>query len=321
MNRIKELDSLRGIAVLMVVFYHYTSRFSEKYSYSFVNDFINFEYGRLGVELFFMISGFVIYMSIKNINTPVEFIKKRFYRLYPLFWISLIFTSLVMFFFPLPDTKNSFAIFFANLTMLPSLFGQVAIDGVYWTLKYEFFFYLFILFLLIFNKYKNIILISIAYLLFGLVIVFKFKFLFVSYFYGSLFINGMLFYSIYENSVLSKLKFIIIFLSCFVCFFLKDQVLFYFNCFLIFTFILLINNKLFFLNIRFFSFFGQISFAMYLLHQNIGYTIQNQLINLSITNPILLLLSPLFLVIFLSFVFTFLLEKKIINLIKFIFND
>lgn len=321
MSRIKELDSLRGIAVLMVVFYHYTSRFSKKYSYSFVNDFINFEYGRLGVELFFMISGFVIYMSIKNINTPVEFLKKRFYRLYPLFWISLIFTSVVLFFFPLPDTKYSITIFFANLTMLPSLFDQVAIDGVYWTLKYEFFFYLFIFFLLIFKRFKNIIWISIAYLLIGLVLVIKFRFLFVSYFYGALFINGMLFYSIYENPILSKLKYIIIFLSCFLCFFLKDQVLFYFNFFLIYIFTLLINNKLFFLNISFFAFFGQISYALYLLHQNIGYAIQNQLINLGVANPVLLLISPFFLVIFISFVFTFLLEKKIIKIIKFIFND
>lgn len=107
MKRIKELDSLRGIAALMVVLYHYTFRFHEKYSYSFLYDVFNFEYGHLGVELFFMISGFVIYMSIKNINSPLDFLKKRFYRLYPLFWLSLLFTSLVMYFLPLPDTKQS----------------------------------------------------------------------------------------------------------------------------------------------------------------------------------------------------------------------
>jgi peptidoglycan/LPS O-acetylase OafA/YrhL len=321
MKRINELDSLRGIAALMVVLYHYTFRFHEKYSYSFLYDFFNFEYGHLGVDLFFMISGFVIYMSIKSINAPVDFLKKRFYRLYPLFWLSLLFTSLVMFFFPLPDTKHSFFQFFANLTMLPSLWGQNAVDGVYWTLKIELFFYLFVLFLLILKQHKKIIWISIAYLLLGLTIVLKFGVLNMSYFYGTLFINGMVFYSIYENPILSKLKYLIIFLSCFLSYFLNEPVFFYFNCFLIITFILLINNKLFFLNYKLFAFLGHISYALYLLHQNIGYTIQNQLIGFGYTNPILLLIIPLFFVIFISFIFTDFLEKNFIRLIKKIFND
>lgn len=321
MNRINELDSLRGIAALMVVLYHYTFRFHEKYSYSFLYDFFNFKYGHLGVELFFMISGFVIFMSIKNITKPIDFLKKRFYRLYPLFWLSLLFTTLVMCFFPLPDTKQSVFQFIANLTMLPSLFKQNAIDGVYWTLKIELFFYLFVLILLLVKQQKKIIWIAIAYFLLGLGLVLKLGVLNMSFFYGTLFINGMLFYSIYENPNLSKLKYLFIFLNCLLSYFVSESIFFYFNFLLLITFVLLINNKLFFLNFKLFTFLGHISYALYLLHQNIGYTIQNQLISFGFTNPILLLIIPLFIVLFISYIFTDFFEKNLISFIKKIGND
>ncbi len=141
------------------------------------------------------------------------------------------------------------------------------------------------------------------------------------YFYGTLFINGMLFYSIYERPNLLKLKYLIVILSCGLSYYLKESILFYFNCLLLLTFILLINNKLFFLNFKLFAFLGHISYALYLLHQNIGYTIQNQLISFGYTNPILLLIVPLFFVLFISFIFTDILEKNFIILLKKIFND
>ena len=143
----------------------------------------------------------------------------------------------------------------------------------------------------------------------------------MSYFYGTLFINGMLFYSIYENPNLSKLKYLIIFLSCFLSYFVKEPVFFYFNCFLLITFILLINHKLVFLNYKLFAFLGHISYALYLLHQNIGYTIQNQLISLGFTNPLVLLIVPLSFALFISYIFTDFLEKNFISLIKKFFND
>lgn len=59
--------------------------------------------------------------------------------------------------------------------MLPSLLGQKAIDGVYWTLKIELFFYLFVLLLLIIKQQQKIIWISIVYLLLGILNYFKIR--------------------------------------------------------------------------------------------------------------------------------------------------
>jgi peptidoglycan/LPS O-acetylase OafA/YrhL len=76
-NRIIELDSLRGIAALAVVFYHYTTRFDAKFQTTVITDRISFPYGHYGVELFFIISGFVIFMSVKNDMKPQTFLKKE----------------------------------------------------------------------------------------------------------------------------------------------------------------------------------------------------------------------------------------------------
>ena len=70
--RYKELDALRGFAALFVVFFHYTTHTA--YASSFL------ELGVTGVDLFFIISGFVIFMSIGQVSSAREFIINRFAR-------------------------------------------------------------------------------------------------------------------------------------------------------------------------------------------------------------------------------------------------
>ncbi|PSO15034.1 hypothetical protein C7G42_29510 [Bradyrhizobium sp. MOS003] len=50
----------------------------------------NFYYGLLGVELFFVISGFVILMSLEKANSLAEFALHRAARLYPAYWLSVL---------------------------------------------------------------------------------------------------------------------------------------------------------------------------------------------------------------------------------------
>src|ERR1044072_9360250 len=87
-SRIKELDALRGIAALMVVFFHYTFwRPQAK---------LGFNLGTTGVDLFFMISGFVIFMSLLHINQSKEFVINRISRLYPGYWACVTFTFIAL---------------------------------------------------------------------------------------------------------------------------------------------------------------------------------------------------------------------------------
>lgn len=82
-SRIEIMDSLRVVAVIMVMLYHYYSRFYGNHYTYVVNtsEFLKFEY--LGVELFFIISGVVIMLTLQNCDSIFVFLKKRFGRLIP----------------------------------------------------------------------------------------------------------------------------------------------------------------------------------------------------------------------------------------------
>lgn len=92
-TRFIELDALRGIAALSVMLFHYTAYYRKLFNTPFSEN-VDFKYGFYGVSLFFMISGFVIFMTIKKCNTASEFAFKRFTRLYPTFWVCVIITFL-----------------------------------------------------------------------------------------------------------------------------------------------------------------------------------------------------------------------------------
>jgi len=134
-SRILELDSLRGLAIIAVMLYHYTSRYVRLYGFHNTPPF-EFWYGRLGVEFFFIISGFVIFMTLSKTKTGIDFIMSRFSRLYPVFWASVLFTFFIVSLFSLPGREvNGLKAVLANLTMLPNILGYPLIDGAYWFWK------------------------------------------------------------------------------------------------------------------------------------------------------------------------------------------
>jgi peptidoglycan/LPS O-acetylase OafA/YrhL len=95
--------------------------------------------GHYGVELFFIISGFVILMTIECRRTVRDFAISRFTRLMPAFLAALVLASALLILLPMPFPfgRPTFWQFMANLTMAPMLFGQTVIDLPYWTLTYE----------------------------------------------------------------------------------------------------------------------------------------------------------------------------------------
>ena len=82
--RIAALDGLRGLSILLVLLYHTYSRWADKVPWTATyKDFIVFEHGGLGVNLFFIISGFVIFMTLHTCHSFPEFIYRRWLRLFP----------------------------------------------------------------------------------------------------------------------------------------------------------------------------------------------------------------------------------------------
>ena len=86
--RLLELDSLRGIAVLFVMFFHF--------SFGRIQYNTFFKLGTTGVDLFFVISGFVITMSLSQIKQSRDFFINRVSRLYPTYWASVTFTFIIL---------------------------------------------------------------------------------------------------------------------------------------------------------------------------------------------------------------------------------
>jgi len=83
-SRIEFIDGLRGIAILLVVLYHAYARWADVYAYGdrFTgNPLLNSKIA--GVRLFFIISGFVILMSLDRTRNFTDFITRRWHRLFP----------------------------------------------------------------------------------------------------------------------------------------------------------------------------------------------------------------------------------------------
>ena len=129
-ERLAWIDSLRGLAALLVVYSHCPLFGREGQMILDVS-------GQLGVDVFFIISGYVVPSSISaNHAHPLRvFAIRRFWRLYPLYWLSIPFGLLV-----LPSVPSTAAIV-ANVTMAQRYLGASDIISVYWTLSIELLFY------------------------------------------------------------------------------------------------------------------------------------------------------------------------------------
>ena len=94
--RLVELDALRGIAAMAVVAYHYTTHYANQIGHMTPLRF-GFPAGNYGVHLFFLISGFVIFMTLERTRNAMDFVVSRFSRLYPAYWAAMLVTGVVVY--------------------------------------------------------------------------------------------------------------------------------------------------------------------------------------------------------------------------------
>lgn len=153
-SRLASLDGLRAVAALTVVAYHYLYRWAElpgAYPYAPVPDgFWPIVHGSYGVALFFIISGFVISLTLEHCRSLGSFAVRRVARLYPAFVLCTAITWLVLEALPVELFADSAWSFVPSLTMIdPNLLNEllgselVAMDGAYWSIFAEVKFYLF----------------------------------------------------------------------------------------------------------------------------------------------------------------------------------
>jgi peptidoglycan/LPS O-acetylase OafA/YrhL len=164
--RFYEIDLLRFLAALSVVIFHFTYRGYAADNYSpipFLEMGCVTRYGYLGVELFFIISGYVVLRSAQG-KTVRQFFLSRITRLYPAFWVACTLTFMVERIWGKvsgdthmsDNLHSSFGQYAYNLTMLHEFFGVTALDGAYWSLTLEITFYFLISLLISYNLLRHI---------------------------------------------------------------------------------------------------------------------------------------------------------------------
>ncbi|TAF03016.1 MAG: acyltransferase [Nostocales cyanobacterium] len=155
-TRLLEIDALRGIAALCIVLFHYAS----SYQWPNYHPYHYFRYLEECVQVFFIISGFVILISINRLRRSLDFIVGRLARLYPMYLFSLITTLLITNIMKMdtPRTEKIYDII-CNFFLLQNFLGGKSVNIVYWTLTIEICFY--IIMLIVYNlkvvKYIDII--------------------------------------------------------------------------------------------------------------------------------------------------------------------
>ncbi|MEV1287830.1 acyltransferase [Micromonospora sp. NPDC049679] len=143
-GRIEVVDGLRFLAALMVVTFHLIAlpkAWNAPPEELFPVLRLPAAYGWLGVELFFLVSGFVICMSSWG-RSLGDFFVSRVARLYPAYLFGILATTGVLVLVADGLERLSIKDILMNLTMLQEPLGARHVDGVYWTLWVELRFYL-----------------------------------------------------------------------------------------------------------------------------------------------------------------------------------
>lgn len=125
-SRNKQIDGLRGITVVMIVLYHLICRYSELYldkSIFFLN-----QWGKIGVSIFLLISS---YYSISSRWSKYSILKKIL-RLWPAYFASISLTMLILRFLQLPGRTCRVSDYLLNCLFLNGFIGTPYVDGAHW---------------------------------------------------------------------------------------------------------------------------------------------------------------------------------------------
>ncbi|MEO3810585.1 acyltransferase [Sphaerisporangium sp. B11E5] len=150
------LDALRGVAALIVVFEHSLDALLPE-----VRNAISpwFDFGQYGVLVFFLVSGYVIPVSLERRGDVRGFWINRVFRLYPLWLLTAVLGTafaLVEVYTRLPPDARAEPLTsaLAHLTMLQDLLQVNSVVNVFWTLSYEMVFYLLVTAMFVFGVHR-----------------------------------------------------------------------------------------------------------------------------------------------------------------------
>lgn len=152
-NQILSIQILRAVAAWIVVLHHMGREFDSSFAEFFAQQ------GNFGVDIFFVISGFVMYYIMENRDQDAkEFILNRLFRIVPAYWVATFFLIISRSLMP-----NEFHYTDWSVTSLISSLLFIPVDNpsgigpfpplvVGWTLNVEIFFYILLCFCFLFGR-------------------------------------------------------------------------------------------------------------------------------------------------------------------------
>lgn len=275
-----ELDALRGLAALAVTAFHYTTHYAREVGHLTPLPF-GFPLGNYGVQVFFVISGFVIFMTIDRNPSPLDFVVSRVSRLYPTYWAAILLTTLTVYEIGLPQQRLALSEELLNFTMFQGILGAENLDGSYWTLQVELFFYVHMLLILATGQIRHMHRVVAVWLVLALTFGLSAKFVGrdISYTLSELllvrhipfFSMGVLFYRIFAKHGSKQKDYVLILASVAVVAVTRPHEYLWVSVFCVVLFGLLVSGRLAHLDSRPLVYLGTISYPLYLLHQAIGF--------------------------------------------------
>lgn len=283
-EHIKSLDFLRGFAALGVVLYHFSGLLLPTLNPNYLTQTLSF--GEFGVQVFFVISGFIIPFSMYKANYTISkfgtHLLRRYLRLAPpayiamLFSIGIYFAAIIFLKRPINGVVwpgTGITAIFSNLTFTAPLFNSSWFNPVFWTLAIEFQFYVLIGLLLPLINYKKLILfllISISLLFIGNNRPENLDWF--GWFFGhfSFFFLGILLFLIKEKK-LNNWQFITLtIITIAICYYQNSTPKFLFG---LSAFLIILSN----VNLSFkpTTFLGNISYSLYITHWPFGILIES----------------------------------------------
>lgn len=324
-RRLLELDVLRGIAAFGVLVFHFTDYKDPVNVHPYALPF-RFGFGMLGVYLFFMISGFVIFMTLENTRRPMDFVVSRFSRLYPAYWAAILLTFLAVSSLGLPGEERSLREVFVNLSMLQGFFRVPPVDSAYWTLQVELMFYIVMFCLFRFGLLSRILHLLWAWL--GL----RFIYLGAKTFFGidlswtagqvlilqyvPYFALGMAFYLVRKQGRYFEATLITIAAAWALILWGEPLTVALTTLSFIAVFALFLARRLDFIAVTPLIFLGTISYPLYLLHQNIGKALIRRLYLMGSDSWLLNVIVAGVAVILLAAALSFLVEQPAMDWIR-----
>ena len=170
MREINDIQVLRGLAALGVVVFHAQQELTWRHFPLWLPDLV---FGAAGVDVFFVISGFIIlYVSshlFGNLASVVPFVARRAIRIAPLYWLACMCATIYIFEYNLPPYNAHATERWLVLSMLfVPVHNNAPLLATGWTLNYEMFFYVCFAAVLPLRRRQALLVLSFGFVAYGL---------------------------------------------------------------------------------------------------------------------------------------------------------